>query len=261
MCGKVREIGIGCGSVSGVDTCVSGGCENYYIPAPNQDLTNLHPCDPLNKKYIQAISGSILFEFPENKIHCHCYGPGDRVPDLRFSSEPPSPTSVDFTSPFAGIYKTDDASFGEWNAAEFPHIRDSIDVAKLATLGDGDTVRILDVTLHLGRPNTPLLRSFHDMKPHAQFKRLSEILANLQENTTNPIQTNVGNLTNRLQRQASLDQRRNRIVIVSCGSSEPDAIGISLRVDEAMKTLSDYQLTKRVQVPDTRSYRQILRRK
>jgi hypothetical protein len=165
---------------------------------------------------------------------------------------------VDFTSPFAGIYKTDDASFGEWKAAEFPHIRDSIDIAKRATLGDGDTVRILDVTLHLGRPNTPLLRSFQDMKPHAQFKRLSEILANLKENTTNPVQTNVGNLTNRLQRQASLDQRRNRIVIVSCGSSEPDALGISLRVDEAMKTLSDYQLTKRVQVPDTRSYRQIL---
>jgi len=256
-CGKVRETGVGCGSVSGIDTCVSGGCENYYIPAPNQDLTQLHPCDPLNKKYIQAISGSILFEFPENKIHCHCYGPGDRVPDLRFSSAVPSPASVDFTSPFAGIYKTDDAPFGEWTAAEFPHIRNSIDVAKLVVVG-GNTIRNLDTVLELGRPNTPPLRSFQDMMPPTQFKRLSEILANIKENTTIPGQNNVANLTNRLQRQASFDQRRKRIVIVSCGVCEPDVVGIPVRVDTAMKALSDYQLTKRVQITNARNYRETL---
>ena len=86
-CGKVREVGTGCGSVSGVDTCITGGCENYYIPAPNIDPAHSHPCDPLNKKYIEAISGSILFEFPLNKIHCHCYAPGDRVPNLIFTAE------------------------------------------------------------------------------------------------------------------------------------------------------------------------------
>ena len=258
-CGKLQEIGAlaGCGNPR---SCTYGGCENYYIPAPSLDPAHTNPCHPLNKKYIQAISGSILFtflEFPTNKIHCHSYGPGDRVPDLIFSAPPPSHTSVDIASAIAGIYSTDNSSFGCWATQdEFQHVRNSINIQG-SYVFNGESYQILDSVMQLGRPNTPRIRSFETIKPDTEFKRLSEILANIQENMSNPDIPAEANLSGRL-RQASLHQRRNRIVILGCGSCATTDQAISVQLNETMRKLSEFQLTKQVNISNIRNYRETL---
>jgi hypothetical protein len=252
-CKKLQGVGApitGCGN-----TCVEGGCEKYYIPAPNP--TNASPCDPLNKKYIQAISGSILFEFSQSKIHCHCYGPGDSVPDLLFHAESPSPTSFDIATPIAGIYPTDGSMFASWPEAQFPNLVQSVDMRRSVMLQE-KSYPLMDIILSIGTPTTQPIRTFAQMHPEGDYKQLSQILANLQTNTTDPRMSNTNNLSARMQRSASLEERRHRIVIVSCGTCETNHPEQSARLDRAMQALSDFQLTKRVQVRDARHYRTTL---
>jgi hypothetical protein len=197
--------------------------ENNVIPAPNLDPSIVSPCDPQNKKYIQAISGSILFKFPLSKVHCHCYSSGDIIPELLFEAKQPSPRSADIATLIAGVYDTNNSFFEPYSGdIVYTQYRDSFD-----STSESLRARILEI----GHLNSNPLQPFYQVQPVGEQKKLSDII------TANPAPPGT----------------RIRLVIVSCG----DCID-SADVNKKMQQMSEHQFTRILSVKNSQEYRRYL---